>query len=61
MDNSKLLIDPNTGEVIANRNIEKIKDINEKFFVTYQTNPKGEICESSIFKTPVTHIISIPY
>ena len=61
MDNSKLFLDSNTGEILGRKAFEEINDINKTFFVTYRTNQNGDINETCIYKTPVTLIISIPY
>ena len=54
-----VFIDPNSGDVISEKTITKIKDINKDFFVTYLTNEKEEVCESVIYNSSLSLVLSV--
>lgn len=54
-----VFIDPNNGNVILEKTITKIKDINKDFFVTYLINEKEEVCESIIYNSSLSLVLSV--
>ena len=54
-----VFIDPNNGDVILEKTITKIKDINKDFFVTYLINEREKVCESIIYNSSLSLVLSV--
>ncbi len=56
-----VFIDPNNGDIILEKTITKIIDINKDFFVTYLINEREEVCESIIYNSSLSLVLSVMF
>ena len=56
-----VFIDPNNGDVISEKPITEIKDINKDFFVTYLINEREDTCESIIYNSSLSLVLSVMF
>lgn len=56
-----VFIDPNNGDVISEKPTTEIKDINKDFFVTYLINEREDTCESIIYNSSLSLVLSVMF